>query len=258
MTPFYQDSSVTLFHGNAFDIVPQLDPVDHVIVDTPYSERTHKGHNQVEGIHGRRGISYEPWDPEKVKALVEVAHPKCRGWFVTMTDHVLAYDWERCLQLTGRYVFPPLPFVSRGSRFRMAGDGPASWTVWIIVARPKTREFCGWGSLPGSYILPEGAGKTYPIVGGKPPYLMHALVADYSKHGDLILDPCMGAGTTVVEAKRLGRRALGIDSEERCCELAAKWAEKTASQLSIGLRTIKGKQAALNLQSDDNEVKSHS
>jgi len=159
-----------------------------------------------------------------------------------MTDHVLAGEWEHRLKETDRYVFPPLPFVSRGSRFRMAGDGPASWTVWIIVARPKTREFCGWGSLTGAYILPDGAGKTYPIVGGKPAWLMQALVLDYSKPNDLILDPCMGAGTTIAAAKYLGRRAIGIDKEEACCELAARAVEGTKAQMTLPLAKKRAKQ----------------
>ena len=233
MTPYYQDSFITLYHGSCFEIIPELEPFDSLITDTPYSARTHKGHNQVEGVEGRRGISYAPWTSTEVRALVVTAHHKCKGWFVAMSDHVLGPYWERELQMVERYVFPPLPFVSKGSRFRMAGDGRASWSTWINVARPKKREFCGWGSLPGAYILPLGEGKSYPVVGGKPDWLGRVLVRDYSKEGQTVVDPCMGGGTFVTAAKYLGRKAIGIDTEEACCELAAKAASRTREQILI-------------------------
>jgi len=59
-------------------------------------------------------------------------------------------------------------------------------------------------------------------MGGKPEWLMSALCADYSRVADLILDPFMGSGTTLVAAKNLGRKAIGIEIEEKYCEIAVK------------------------------------
>jgi len=56
----------------------------------------------------------------------------------------------------------------------------------------------------------------------KPLSLMLHLVAASSRVGDTVLDPFMGSGTTLVAAKSLGRRAIGIEIDERYCEIAAR------------------------------------
>jgi site-specific DNA-methyltransferase (adenine-specific) len=53
-----------------------------------------------------------------------------------------------------------------------------------------------------------------PLVGGKPVSLLRAILADYSEPGDLVLDPCCGAGSTLQAAEDMGRRWIGVDSCE--------------------------------------------
>jgi site-specific DNA-methyltransferase (adenine-specific) len=56
----------------------------------------------------------------------------------------------------------------------------------------------------------------------KPIKLMSELVSLFTDEGEAILDPFMGSGTTLRAAKDLGRKAIGIEIEERYCEIAAK------------------------------------
>ena len=56
----------------------------------------------------------------------------------------------------------------------------------------------------------------------KPVGLMGLFVRLHSEGTDLVLDPFMGAGTTLYAAKQQGRRAIGIEIEERYCEIAAE------------------------------------
>jgi hypothetical protein len=233
MTPYYQDDSVTLYHGDCRDIIPMLGPVDHVITDPPYSERTHKGHDASAGDYSTRKATACGWDKstrnslgygflthEEVYELATLFVDCCSGWIVWMTDHTLAPHIQANLDERGRYTFAPLPFVLPGGRIRLSGDGPSSWTIWIIVARTANQH--RWGTLPGAYIgEPDSDWYKRTHMGGKPLPLMTSLVRDYSRPGDLILDPFAGSGTTLEAAKLIGRRAIGIEREERHAETAA-------------------------------------
>ena len=92
-----------------------------------------------------------------------------------------------------------------------------------MVARPRTREFASWGTLDGAYVRPKqirGEGKRY--MGGKPLWLMNALVRDYSRTGDLVCDPCAGSGTTLRAALINHRRAVGAEMDADAYEHARK------------------------------------
>lgn len=205
---------------------------DLLCVDAPYSERTHVGHDagiaskdwrrsngKTDRPCNRRKIDYASWTPHDVSAFVETWSPLTRGWFVSITDDVLAPAWASALLAAGRYVFAPLPFVSPGSRVRLTGDGPSAWTCWIVVARPSRAPFNKWGTLPGYYQCPP---EDMPVVGGKPVALLRALVRDYSRPGDVVADPCCGAGTTGLAAKLEGRAFVGGDVDAAHADLAAE------------------------------------
>jgi site-specific DNA-methyltransferase (adenine-specific) len=136
-----------------------------------------------------------------------------------MTSHDLVPAWERALRLLDRYVFAPVPYVETGSRVRLAGDGPSSWTVWLVVARPRTQAMARWGTLPGAYVLPSERGKGR--IGGKALAGMRAIVRDYTRPGDLVVDPCAGAGTTLRACQIEGRRAIGAEMDLRAYRVAA-------------------------------------
>lgn len=204
--------TIDLRLGRWQDVMQDVE-CDALIVDPPYSARTHESYRTTDDNGGnRQEITYAHWSEDDMAEFIRFWSPRTRGWMAILTDHTMARTVER-IAMESRYVFAPLPIVETGSRIRLAGDGPSSWTCWLVVARPKNRDFQRWGTLPGAYI---GSGRgDREHIGGKDSGIMRAIVRDYSRPGDLVCDPCAGAATTLVAAAMEGRRAVGceMDSE---------------------------------------------
>lgn len=214
--------------------------VGALIVDAPYSERTHDANDGSAGRDPRsmkdpgkinRPLNYACWGDADVKRFVEVWAPLCSGWMVSITDTALGPVWMGQMEGAGRYAFSPIACVQSGSRIRLLGDGPAQWSTWAMVSRPRSGAWLTeWRrersardeivSLPGAYVVPPGESDRSPVVGGKPLWLMRALVRDYSRPGDLVCDPCCGGGTTLLAAKLEGRRYIGCDIDAAHVEIA--------------------------------------
>lgn len=240
--------NATLYFGDCRDVLPLLPKVDAVITDPPYSERTHTGHDSgaIDRRDGadRAALGYGFLTPEAVRELSAAYASICSGWIVWMTDHTLAPEVCKSLEANGRYVFAPIPFYAPGSRVRLSGDGPSSWTDWIVVARTAKQH--RWGTLPGGYMAGPGWNDKARM-GGKPTHLMSALVADYSKPGQLVLDTHMGGGTTGVACVQAGRRFIGCEIDPDAFELSCQRIENAQRQESLFAPVIKQEQIGLAL-----------
>ena len=241
-------------HADLAALLPRRDDgtvCDLLCVDAPYSERTHAGHDggirhdgsgvivAATSTDGRslgprevtRPIEYAAWSAADVAGFVATWAPLTSGWIVSLTDTVHAPRWIAAMEAAGRYAFAPLPLVEIGSRVRLLGDGPCSWTCWVVVARPRSREWlqhragrrAAYGAhctLPGAYVV-TGRGDRQ-VIGGKRSDVMESIVRDYSEPGDVVCDPCCGAGTALIAALRSGRTAIGGDSLREHAEMAAR------------------------------------
>jgi predicted RNA methylase len=221
----------TLYLGDCMEVLPTLGNVDAVITDPPYSASTHTGHDSRahswrDGA-ARANLGYGALTPDIVKRLAEAYSRVCTGWVVWMTDHTLAPVISDFLAVQGRYVFAPLPFFQAGRSVRLNGDGPCSWTDWIVVARTKAQS--KWGTLPGGYIAGKGWNDKARM-GGKPTAIMESLVQDYSRVGDTILDSHMGAGTTGVACIRNGRKFIGCEIDSEAFYLSCQRIEQAVAQ----------------------------
>ncbi len=238
----------TLYLGDCREVLPTLPTVDAVITDPPYSERCHSVHDagaaKARDNAERQALGYQALTLADVTYFAEQYAKVCSGWVVWMTDSDLALAVRTALEKAGRYAFAPLPFYQPGRAVRLSGDGPSSWTDWIVVARTKAQ--MKWGTLPGGYVAGPGWNDKARM-GGKPTLLMDSLVADYSRHGNTVLDTHMGAGTTGVSCVKAGRKFIGCEVDASAFEIACERIENAARQESLFQQPARAEQHGLAL-----------
>lgn len=224
--PYYEDRSarITIYHGDALDILPDLqaDAAHHAIMDPPYSEHVHAVGRMDRAIRsGERGFGFEALTPT---VRVEVARQLARlvsRWVLAFTDAEGVDGWRRDLVDAGFDHVRVGAWVKPGALPQMSGDRPSAGYEAIEIAHAKGRKRWNGGGAPAVWThVVERSGREHPTQ--KPPRLMTALIGLFSDPGETILDPFMGSGTTLRAAKDMGRCAIGIEREERYCEVAAR------------------------------------
>jgi site-specific DNA-methyltransferase (adenine-specific) len=186
MEPYYQDDAVTIYNADCRDVLPMLDKVDLVLTDPPYPNNAS---HFIEGITAAREVlqriqveSFVFWD-EMEKPLLNIPHVATHIWHRTNTNRPDNYE-----------------------------------AIW---------HFHPDGKKKASRVLPYAViavGLTGVNATGHPTEKNIKLVRRLITMTDAqtILDPFMGSGTTLRAAKDLNRKAIGIEIEERYCEIAAK------------------------------------
>jgi len=181
---------------------------DVLLCDPPYSQRTHDGYRGGYRSGTQKIEAYSCIEATDAQNIAREWEHRCRHWAIVFGDCISTQWHAQMWEATGWYVFAPVPWVATDKPPRMQGDGPASATEWITVARPK-RVVRDPGSRPGYYLTRRE--RDGIVTGQKPLDLMRALIRDYSRPGDLICDPYAGSGTTLLAAVIEGRRAIGAE-----------------------------------------------
>ncbi len=202
MKPYYSHAGVTIYHGDCREILPQLDVPAMIFADPPY------GVGFKYGQHDDSRQGYEALIPSWYNCLISE-----RVCVTPGMDNL-------CLWPQPRWVIAWLKTNSMGAN-RLSGPAMVSRNLWEPIlwygAYPK--------HSPSRDTLKAPLGDSASDIGHpcpKPISLMRQLVEIGTDCGDTIIDAFCGSGTTLRAAKDLGRKAMGIEIEERYCEIAAK------------------------------------
>jgi DNA modification methylase len=234
--PYYDEDGITIFHADCRDVLPTIGPVDHVITDPPYSEHVHSKSRRGQSlpdagefhacISRARELGFDSISPDLMQTVASAFARLARRWVLVFSDVELTADWRSSLTNAGLDYVRTGAWVKLNATPQFTGDRPASGFEAVTIVHPSGRKRWNGG---GSHAL-----WTEPIVinrGGltprlhttqKPIGLMRRLVEQFTDPGDIVLDAFAGSGTTLRAAKDLGRRAIGIELDERYCEIAAR------------------------------------
>ena len=210
MSLYYQDDFVTLYHGDCLTEHREWLEADVLVTDPPYGSDNGLGYGR-HGGNGRAGgktfhIANDS-TTEARDAALELFQPKPTLAFGTPLLPDPPGIWDNRLVWDKRE--PGL------------NGGPWRYTHESIFVRGE-----GWKRTSASSFsilsFPSGNGspEKRDHVHAKPVKLMEALIA--AAPDGLIADPFSGSGSTLVAAKNLGRKAIGVELEEKYCEIIAK------------------------------------
>ena len=245
MKLYYRDQSagIEVHLGDCLEVLPTLDAVDHVITDPPYSEHVHSKSRAGSRTLDRTGFIADysravdfGFDPVTEALRAGIAAIRAHRWTLVFSDVESAHLWSAALVCGGLDYVRTGAWVKLNGTPQFTGDRPGVGFEAVTICHPKGRKRWNGGGLPALWTHAvvknhPGQADTRLHPTQKPIGLLIEQVEQFTDPGDLILDPFMGSGTTLVAAKQLGRRAIGVELEEKWAEVAVKRLEATTPPL---------------------------
>lgn len=242
MTPYYDDGQgIAVYHGDCREVLPTMEVVDFVCVDPPYGTTQLDWDVSLDWA-ALWPLVYAVCKPAAVQAIFS-AQPFTTDLIVSNRKH-FRYEliWPKPVAIgfldanrrplrahenvcifgkqPGKSTYNPQKRHA-SMKSHVSRNGEASH-----YNKSNARSvYAGSFERYPTSVLPafaNGTGGTSDHETAKPINLLMWLVQTYSNPGDLVLDFCAGSGSTLEACKRLGRRCIGVDVRESCCELAAR------------------------------------
>ncbi|AXQ64126.1 DNA methylase [Mycobacterium phage KristaRAM] len=216
MNPYYQDDQVTLYHGDCLEITEWL-AADVLVTDPPYgmafvsswTKQKRPVANDDNTIH--RDNALEAWGEEKPAAVFGT-------WRVAKPPNV-----RQCLIWDKRGAGPGMGDLT-------TAFGTSHEEIYLIghwVKRSTRR-----GSVITTESSPSDLTSRIGHPTPKPVGLMETIIAAAPE--GVVADPFAGSGSTLVAARNLGRKAIGVELEERYCEIIARRLDQMCLDFGAG------------------------
>ncbi len=257
MKAYYEHAGITIYHGDCQEVLwvaPMFNvKVDHMITDPPYSDYVHaksrRGGTDAPPPDGAgkaarasfsrvKSFGFDAMTEALRMNVTEWAREHVHRWSLVFSDVESSHLWrDDFVDCAGLDYVRTGAWIKLGATPQFTGDRPATGFEAITICHRKGRKKWNGGDSHAvwSYpiVLNRGGNDPRLHTTQKPESLMLQLVQLFTDAGETILDPFMGSGTTLAAAKRLGRLAIGIEREEKYCEIAAKRLAQEALPLEI-------------------------
>lgn len=206
--PYFTLNGITIYHGDCRELLPELGWCDLVLTDPPY------------GLDFPY-LSYRD-SASNLSALIRDVFPLLRARRMCISSGITSYA-----------MWPAARWICAAVWDTTGSYGRCGFSQWFPILF-YGEDIPGAGKVNGRIKA-----DTFRVSGGgavgfqrddlerehscpKPLNLWTQIANRFSLPDDLILDPFLGSGTTLLAAKTLQRRAIGIEMEERYCEIAAR------------------------------------
>ena len=216
MQPYYDNGGIVIYHDDCRNVVPHLPVCGLVVTDPPYG---------VGYVTLHRYVSAAPppivGDETAPLWAAELMYKATRdsGAAYVFTCFDVFGQWQQALATAGFTVKTPIVW-DKGNW--TAGDLTGDYgcqTELILFAHCGRHELRrGRDTNLWRFMRPPAGEHPTP----KPLGCMTRAMRNSATPGDIVLDPFMGSGSTLVAAKNVGLKAVGVEVEERYCEIAAK------------------------------------
>lgn len=233
MKPYYEDTKagIVIYHGDCREILPYVGAVDLMVTDPPYSEYVHSkqwigaaltsnGAPRVPTAHASLGFA--PLADDLRLFIAHYCAKFVRRWSLAFSDLESIHLWIEDFELSGLDYVRTCIWDKVDGAPQFTGDRPANGAEAIVCAHPMgVKRWNGGGSRNVLRFRANGESGPKPHPSTKPLELMKRLTVLFAFPQEVIIDPFMGSGSTLEAAKFLGCRAIGVELEERYCEIAA-------------------------------------